>query len=125
MTTALVVKTLVALLLTITLTGCLQAPPPPPRYQMHVIGETTNALVYRLDTITGEIQTYLVMSPKFIDRVRPDVGKFIKDYYDTMEFVPGPESGTEVQVKPTASRRALCKNAYTRSGSAVAPSTHP
>jgi hypothetical protein len=90
MTTALMVKTQAALLLTIILTGCAQAPPPPPRYQMHVIGETTNALVYRLDTVTGEIQTYVVMSPKVIDRLRPDVGKFIKEYYDTMEFVPGP-----------------------------------
>jgi hypothetical protein len=83
-------KALVVLLFAIMLTGCAQAPPPPPRYQMHVVGDTTNAFVYRLDTVTGEIQTFAVMSPKFIDRLRPDIGKFIKEYYDTMEFVPGP-----------------------------------
>jgi hypothetical protein len=83
-------KALVALLLTITLTGCAQAPPPPPRYQMQVVGETTHALVYRLDTMTGEIETYAVMSPKFINRLDSDAAKFIKDYHATMEFVPGP-----------------------------------
>ena len=34
-----------------------------PRYQMQVIGEQANTYVYRLDTATGEIETFLVTSP--------------------------------------------------------------
>jgi ATP-dependent DNA ligase len=56
---------------------------------MHGGGEPINALVYRLDTVTGEIQTYVVMSPKFIDRLRPDVGKSSRSTTTRWSSCPG------------------------------------
>jgi len=81
---------------TFAVTGCVQAPSPPsaPRYQMHVVGEAMNALVYRLDTMTGEIQTFAMMSPKFIERY-PNAAKLYKEYFDTMERTRA-KSGTEI-----------------------------
>jgi hypothetical protein len=57
---------------------------------MQVVGETTHAYVYRLDTATGEIETFRVTSPEFIARLSREAANTLKQVHDGMTFTPGP-----------------------------------
>ena len=61
-----------------------------PRYQVQVIGEQGNVYVYRLDTASGEIETFLVTSPQVIQRLSPEAAKMLSDIHGSLTFTPGP-----------------------------------
>lgn len=81
----------------ITLTGgCSGAPsgspqPDVPRYQMQVVqSQGAYSYVYRLDTATGEIETFLVTSPEFIEGASREAANLLKRFHSAMTFTPGP-----------------------------------
>ena len=62
-----------------------------PRYQMQVVAsQGAYAYVYRLDTTTGEIETFLVTSPEFIEGVSREAANLLKRLHSAMTFTPGP-----------------------------------
>src|SRR5262245_3983752 len=64
-----------------------------PRYQMQVVGvvgERGTVYVYRLDTATGEIETFLVSSPQMVQRLSPEGAKMLSEMHGSMTFTPGP-----------------------------------
>jgi len=89
-------RSLAVIVMAIALTnGCSgTAPGAPkadgPRYQMQVIGEQANIYVYRLDTATGEIETFLVTSPQVVQRLSPEAAKMLSDLHGSLTFTPGP-----------------------------------
>jgi hypothetical protein len=63
-----------------------------PRYQMQVVARDGEAYayVYRLDTATGEIEAFLVTSPKFIEQVSREAADLLKRLHGGLTFMPGP-----------------------------------
>ena len=61
-----------------------------PRYQLQVVGEQGAVYVYRLDTATGEIETFLVTSPQMVQRLSPQAAKMLSELHGSLTFNPGP-----------------------------------
>jgi hypothetical protein len=80
----------------ILVAGCSAAPtsqPPSvasPRYQLEVVrSDGPYNYVYRMDTATGEIETFMVTSPEFIERASPRAADLLNSFHKSMRFIPG------------------------------------
>ena len=43
-----------------------------------------------MDTATGEIETFMVTSPEFIQRASPEAADLLNRFHKSMRFIPGP-----------------------------------